>query len=283
MRILFLTALALISFAANSLLARAALSPGDTGPIAFTLIRLWTGAAALYALLAVTGQLKSIETSRNWAGAGMLLLYALMFSLAYVSLDTGTGALALFATVQLTILGVAAYNGRLQASEAVGAALAFAGFVYLVWPNLGTPGVFGLAAMVLSGIGWGAYTLLGRGAHSPLALTAENFLRASLLSTLLVIGFALAPEISLRGATYAALSGAVTSGCGYAIWYGVLPRLSTATSGVSQLLVPPLAAILGWLVLAEAMAPQALVATGLILGGVLIVILGPRLSVNNRP
>lgn len=283
MRILLLTSLALIAFAANSLLARAALADGEMGPLVFTLTRLWTGAAALYALLMFTGRLGQASEAQSWAGAGLLLLYALMFSLAYVTLDTGTGALALFATVQLTILGMAASQGRLRMIEGLGAVIAFAGFLYLVWPTLGTPSALGIGAMVLSGIGWGGYTILGRGAKTPLALTAGNFFLASLLATPLVLSLFFSPAITLEGLLYAAVSGAVTSGCGYAVWYAALPKLSPAVSGVSQLLVPPLAAVMGWLALAEPMGEQAVVATVLILSGVLVVLLGPRLLARAPP
>ncbi|MEM9738434.1 MAG: DMT family transporter [Pseudomonadota bacterium] len=282
LRLTLVTTFALFAFAANSLFARMALGSGDTGPVAFTLIRLWSGAAALYAILAISKGSNETEPSQGWAGAMALFLYALMFSVAYVSLDTGTGALALFATVQLTILGAAAWQGRLARVEVFGAILAFAGFTYLVWPTLGTPSIFGVAAMVLSGVGWGVYTLLGRGAGAPLPLTARNFFRASLVATPLMAAIYLNPSVTLSGAVFAALSGALTSGCGYAIWYSVIPRLSPAVTGVCQLLVPPLAAIMGWVALGEPMGREVLIATILILGGVLVVILGPAIQANRQ-
>ena len=278
MRTLILTIIALIAFAANSLLARAGLVDPNMGPKEFTLIRLISGAVMLAVILYFSRK-KTTSTQTNsgsWWGAAMLLLYALMFSLAYVTLDTGFGALCLFTSVQLTILGVAAARKNLGMIEFIGAAIAFAGFVYLVLPALGTPSRTGIFMMALSGIGWGVYTLLGRGAQNPLALTSGNFLRASLLALPLIILIMPQPTLSLQGIMLAMISGAITSGCGYAVWYAVLPRLSTAISGVCQLMVPPIAALMGWAVLGEALTLRLIIATLIILGGLYIVSLKPK-------
>ena len=278
MRTLILTIIALIAFAANSLLARAGLIDPNMGPKEFTLIRLISGAVMLAVILYFSRKkTTSTQTSSgSWWGAAMLLLYALMFSLAYVTLDTGFGALCLFTSVQLTILGVAAARKNLGMIEFIGAAIAFAGFVYLVLPALGTPSRTGIFMMALSGIGWGVYTLLGRGAQNPLALTSGNFLRASLLALPLIILIMPQPTLSLQGIMLAMVSGAITSGCGYAVWYAVLPRLSTAISGVCQLMVPPIAALMGWAVLGEALTLRLIIATLIILGGLYIVSLKPK-------
>ena len=280
---LSLTALALIAFAANSLLARAGLITSDLGqnmgPKEFTLIRLLSGALMLALILSVTGkkgQPPSLSQNGSWRGAAMLLLYALMFSLAYVTLDTGFGALCLFTSVQLTILGVAAFRKNLSRIEFIGAMIAFTGFIYLVIPALGTPNLSGIIMMAISGIGWGVYTLLGRGARDPLTLTGGNFWRASLLALPLLIFIAPSVALSNQGIWLAILSGALTSGCGYAIWYAVLPRLSAAMSGVSQLLVPPLAALMGWAALGENLTLRLIIATLIILSGLYIVTLKPR-------
>lgn len=267
-RLFLFTALALLAFAANSLLARAGLQSPEMGPIEFTLIRLISGAVMLALLLFLQKQ----KGSGSWPGAAMLLLYALMFSLAYVILDTGTGALCLFASVQLTILGVAASRKALNIKEVIGALIAFTGFVYFVLPTLGTPDWKGVALMTLSGIGWGFYTILGRASESPLTLTSGNFLRASLLALPLIFFILPAPSLSREGVLCAILSGAITSGCGYAIWYAVLPRISSALSAVSQLTVPPIAALMGWFFLGEVLGGRFILATMIIMTGLLIVV-----------
>lgn len=281
---LCLTSLALLAFAANSLLARAGLIDPHMGPEEFTLIRLISGALTLMLIVAISRQKgtpdKKTKKQGSWWGAAALLLYALMFSLAYVTLDTGFGALCLFTSVQLTILGISAVQKNIQRAETIGALIAFAGFIYLVLPTLGTPNRIGIFMMTLSGIGWGLYTLMGRTATQPLQLTARNFGRASLLAVPLFIFIFPSPDISPYGVGLAILSGAITSGCGYAIWYAVLPRLSAAFSGVSQLLVPPIAALMGWAVLGEVLTLRLFVATLIILLGLYIVILKPEFKRN---
>jgi drug/metabolite transporter (DMT)-like permease len=276
LRLLGLTGLALIAFAANSLLARAGLISPDMGAKEFTLIRLISGAVMLAVLLRFTPASKRSTRSGSWWGAAMLLLYALMFSLAYVTLDTGLGALCLFTAVQLTILGAAAFKKTLSTREALGAFIAFGGFIYLILPTLNGAGGMGIFMMALSGIGWGVYTLLGRGAKAPLALTGYNFTRASLLSLPLLLLIFPSPIVSIEGIGLAVISGALTSGCGYAVWYAVLPQLRRSIAGVSQLLVPPLAALMGWIVLGEALTLRLLIATLIILSGLMIVTLKPQ-------
>ncbi len=267
LKTLSLTALALLAFAANSLLARAGLLSPDMGPIEFTLIRLMAGAAALMLLLS----LRKEKQTGSWAGASMLLLYALMFSLAYVILDTGTGALCLFASVQLTILSVAAVKRELSWIEVVGASIAFGGFIYLVYPNITSPDWRGVVLMILSGIGWGFYTILGRSTENPLALTSGNFMRAAILALPLLVYIFPSPLVTSKGVVLAITSGAITSGIGYAIWYAALPRMSAAMSGVSQLSVPPIAAVLGWVCLGEVLGLRFAVATFIIIVGLLVV------------
>lgn len=268
LKLALLTALALLAFAANSLLARAGLLSPDMGPIEFTLIRLVAGAAMLALLLSF----KADRPSGSWISAAMLLLYALMFSLAYVVLDTGTGALCLFASVQLTILCTAAMKRDLNLAEIMGAIIAFGGFLFLVYPKLTSPDWSGVVLMTISGIGWGVYTLLGRSAQNPLALTGGNFLRAAMLAFPLIILVLPSPEINPYGVILAVISGAITSGIGYAIWYRALPHLSTALSGVSQLTVPPIAAAMGWLFLGEILGLRFVMATLIIVAGLSIVI-----------
>lgn len=275
MRLSFFTALALIAFAANSLLARAALQNGDAGAAEFTLIRLISGAFILAALLA--SQKRPILTAGSWSGGLMLLLYAGAFSFAYLKLDTGTGALALFTAVQLTILSWAAFKTGLSKTEIAGSAMAFAGFIYLLLPAinmsaLDVDSLSGFGLMVASGIGWGVYTIIGQSSQNPLAQTGGNFWRASLLALPLLIWIYPSHSLSLFGIGLAITSGAVTSALGYAIWYAVLPKLSSTLAATLQLLVPPLAALMGWSLLGEEMSLRLLVALIVISAGIGLVI-----------
>lgn len=267
-RLFLITALAMIAFAANSVFARLAMATGEAGPWAFTTVRIVSGALVLGLIASPLAALRS----GSWISACALLVYAAAFSLAYLSLTTGTGALLLFAMVQITMIGAALYGGeRLRPARWAGLLLAIAGLVWLLLPGLSAPPLKGALFMAASGVAWGVYSLRGRGATSPTALTAGNFLRAALimvpvgLAGVLIEGEALP---SGTGLAYALLSGAVTSGLGYAIWYAALRDLTSSLAAIAQLTVPAIAAAGGMVFLSEPLTTRFLIATALILAGV---------------
>ncbi|SFA97876.1 Threonine/homoserine efflux transporter RhtA [Poseidonocella pacifica] len=275
MRLFLLTALAMVAFAANSVLNRMALEGGETGPASFAAIRLASGAAMLCALLYVRGSPRRMPVSS--AGAVSLAVYVLGFSFAYVTLDAGVGALLLFGGVQITM-----FAGAVLSREAIplarwaGAALAFAGLVWLMWPGgAAAPSVAGAALMAAAAVGWGVYSLLGRGARDPLRSTAINFALATPLG--LLIAFVMHDGIDCSGAVLAVLSGTLTSGLGYALWYSVLPRLPAAVAAIAQLTVPVIAVAGGAVLLAEPVTARLIVAGMLVLSGVALGVLGPGL------
>lgn len=268
LRILLLGSLAMIAFAANSVLARFALVDGASGAWSFTLIRLISGALAL----ALMVRLK-VKGTGSWKGAVSLLIYVAGFSYAYLALGAGFGALVLFAIVQFTMVGWALKSGeRLSALQWAGLIAAFGALVWLLSPSLNAPSS-GLAilSMMAAGMGWGAYSLIGRSSKAPTRDTAGNFLRASLIALLLTpLVFVTQPEaVPGNTAIAAALaSGIITSGIGYAIWYGVLPALGRAQAGILQLTVPAIAALGGVLFLNEPLTLRLALSAAVILGGV---------------
>jgi drug/metabolite transporter (DMT)-like permease len=265
-----LALLALVCFAANSVLARFALGADRIDPASFTAIRLAAGAIVLWLVLRWQGAAAPAEPRPGpWAGAALLFLYAAPFSFAYVSLPTGTGALVLFGAVQLTMIGAALRRGeRPLLREWVGLLLALLGLVYLNLPGLGAPAPGGVALMALAGVAWGLYSLRGRSAGPPLRRTAESFIFA------MPMGIVLA-AISMREAHWsgvgigcAVASGALASGGGYAAWYAVLPRLTAARAGTIQLAVPVIAALAGTAILGERITLRLALSGVAILGGV---------------
>lgn len=270
-----LTGAALAGFAANSLLGRSALSTGGTGAVAFTAVRLGAGAAALAVLVRFgrSGREREREREGSWRAAAALFAYAAAFSFAFLRLSAGTGALVLFAAVQVTMIGGGRLAGhRPRAREWVGLALAAAGIVFLVLPGLTRPDPAGLALMALAGIGWGAYSLIGRGARRPLLATADNFLRTVPAAAVAVaVAFAAGgPSMTARGFALASASGALASGLGYALWYAALPGLTPSRAAIVQLLVPVLAALGGVALLGEAVTARLLVAGVAIATGVAV-------------
>jgi drug/metabolite transporter (DMT)-like permease len=282
MRLFLLTLLTMLAFAGNSILNRMAVGAGEIGPVEFAQVRVVAGAAMLLALVALRA---AREGGSVWpgaqgriVGAAALLVYLFGFSLAYGALDAGVGALILFGMVQITMFG-----GAILAAEVVplrrwlGAGVAFAGLVLLLAPGGGAGLDWHALSMVAAGVGWGVYSLAGRGQTDALGATAWNFALA--VPVALAAGLVLPGEgvtASATGLALAVLSGAVTSGLGYALWYAILPRLGAARAGVAQLTVPVLAAFGGALLLSEGVTLRFVLAALLVLGGVAMALLAPR-------
>ena len=267
MRLILLTTLTMIAFAANSVLNRMALVGNATGPAAFALMRLASGALFLIILASLRDGVQWRTPLRLW-GAATLALYVLGFSFAYVTLEAGVGALILFGGVQITMfVGALIAREQVPAAHWIGAAVAFGGLLVLLRPQGGVaPDRGGAALMAAAAVGWGVYSLLGRGSDNPLGATAANF-GLALPAGLLV--FALLPDtITARGAVLAVTSGAVTSGAGYALWYSVLPRLAASVAAVAQLTVPVIAVAGGLVLLGEPVTARFVIAAVLVLGGV---------------
>lgn len=258
----------LIAFAANSVLGRLALIDGDVGAWSYTLIRILSGGLVLVCLTGV----KTSVADGTWAGATSLLLYAVFFSFAYLMLPTGTGALILFAAVQLTMLGYGFSKGeRLSLLQWVGFLLAVGGLIYLLSPGLETPSLSGTVLMATAGIGWGIYSILGKRADNPTARTSGNFLKAGLILIVLSGPMLWAlPEVlpTVKGWALAVTSGAITSALGYALWYHVLKDISVTRAGIAQLCVPAIAALGGVLFVSEPLTVRFVAASALILSGV---------------
>ena len=308
------TIIALIAFAANSLLCRMALADGAIDAWNFTAIRLLSGAACLGLIMLLQAHfLKRTRLKRkvlkrtilkqsslkqtalqqagsvdktvlkekgDWLSAISLVIYAICFSVAYQALDTGTGALILFSAVQLTMIGWGIYNKeRLDGVQWTALLIALIGFIYLMLPSAAMPSLSGALIMAISGIAWGVYSIRGKTCVSPLRTTGFNFLRSLVAVPILaLIGMSYLNDISITGVILATASGAITSGIGYSIWYLAMPLLKTTQSAVVQLCVPLLAAIMGVVFLSEQLTLEFIIASSVILGAVLIFILN-----KNRP
>ena len=263
-----LVALALIAFAANSILARAALEGGRIDAASFTTLRLVAGAVTLWAILALRGGAPR-RADLDWRAATALFGYAVLFSFAYLSLDAGLGALVLFGAVQTTMIGVGLWMGeRTTWLGAAGAAAAAAGVAALLAPGETAPDPLGMALMCVSGVCWGVYSLLGRGAVDPVRATTVNFIAAAPMAILVSALFLGEARVNLAGVALAAASGAVASGCGYVIWYAALARLAATRAAILQLGTPVLAAVAGVLLLSEPVTWRLVGCSIAVLGGV---------------
>jgi drug/metabolite transporter (DMT)-like permease len=269
-----LTLAALVAFATNSILCRLALGNEAIDAYSFTAVRLGSGALVLLLLNASRKQ-QPDRSNGSWSGTLFLILYAFPFSLAYVRLDTGTGALLLFGAVQLTMIGHGLRSGeRPQPLEWLGLGGAVTGVAYLVFPGLTSPDPIGAAFMVTAGIGWGGYSIIGKSAGDPASVTAGNFRRAALLvvpTVALAWGWL---DLSPRGLLLAAASGALASGLGYTVWYAALKHLALTRAALAQLAVPVIAAGGGVVFVGESITLRLALASAMILGSIAIGILG---------
>ncbi|MDG1253625.1 MAG: DMT family transporter [Glaciecola sp.] len=281
------SAVAMLAFAGNSVLCRWALADTSIDPASFTVIRLISGSVFLVILVYViqpflqsspsdmasaspTGPAKLLG---SWSGAIALFAYAACFSFAYISLSAATGALLLFGSVQITMIGFSLWRGeRLNSWQITGVCSAIIGLGIMFLPSATTPGFLAGGLMSCAGIAWGVYSILGKQAGNPTLVTTGNFIRASILA--IVLGLLSLPYVVLdnTGIILAIVSGALASGAGYAIWYAVLPRITSTQAATMQLSVPVIASFGGLLLLNEAIALSFVVASFAILGGIALVI-----------
>ena len=261
----------MIAFASNSLLCRLALKQTAIDPATFTFVRIFSGAIALW--LVTKMRRISSDNSGNWASALALFAYAAAFSFAYVSLSAGTGALLLFGAVQAMMILWGFHKGeRLDLIQIFGLGVALAGLVVLVSPGLSAPSLIGSILMLGAGAAWGVYSLRGKVAGDAIAVTTGNFLRAVLFAVVVSLTLISRAHISLAGIAYAIISGAITSGLGYVIWYTALSGLRATSAAVVQLSVPVLAAAGGILLLGEPVTLRYIFASIAVLGGIALVI-----------
>jgi drug/metabolite transporter (DMT)-like permease len=272
-----LTALALVAFAGNSLLCRMALGQAAIDAASFSTVRIVAGACCLWLITAVTRR-GSVWTEGSWLSAVTLFAYAVPFSYAYGLLTAGTGALILFGIVQVTMIGGALVEGeRPRARQWVGLFVATAGLVYLLFPGIASPSPVGTALMAVAGVAWALYSIQGRGAVDPVAQNGGNFIR-TLPMLLIVSALALRVQhIETGGAILAILSGAVTTGLGYAVWYSALRGLTGTRAALVQLLVPVITVTGGIVFLHEPLSLRVVLSAAIVIGGIAL-----ALSANER-
>ena len=272
LRIVTLTSLAMIAFAGNSLLCRIALKDTSIDAASFTTIRLISGAVILWLIVQIRRGKQPGEG--NWLSAFALFFYAAGFSFAYINLSAATGALLLFGAVQATMIGYGVFVGeRLLKLQLTGLIFAFGGLIGLLLPGLTAPPLYSSVLMLGAGVAWGIYSLRGKGAEDPTRVTAGNFLRAVPIAAVLSLLTLNSTSLDTAGILYAASSGALTSGIGYAIWYAALPALKATSAATVQLSVPVIAALGGTVFLGEPITLRLTLASVAIIGGIALVIL----------
>ncbi|MFG0456161.1 DMT family transporter [Shewanella mangrovisoli] len=270
-RLFMLTTLTMLAFACNSILCRLALKDGSIDAGSFTLIRLLSGAIMLW-LLSLNKP--APEAKGHWSSALALFVYAAGFSYAYINMTASMGALLLFGAVQATMIGYGLYRKEtFNTRQWFGLACAAAGLLFLLFPGLSAPPLLSSLLMIIAGVAWGIYSIKGKGTKHPIPVSAGNFIRTVPMALLLLLLVRDPLAVSQMGIIYALASGAIASGLGYAIWYSILPLLSSTYAATVQLCVPLIAAVGGVLLLGEPLSLRLLLASCAILGGIALVVL----------
>jgi drug/metabolite transporter (DMT)-like permease len=268
-RIPLFTTFALCAFAANSVLNRLALGSHLIDPTSYISIRLMSGALTLWLLNSISKQTLSLPKPVSWWPAFYLFLYGITFSFAYQSLSSGMGAFILFGTVQTTMLATVFLRGeRPTWAEWLGLAVALTGLVYLLFPGLSAPNPLGALLMVTAGVAWAFYTLKGRGVKDPLQTTALNFALAVPMVLVANVFSFKTSHFNSEGVLYAVISGSLSSGVGYAVWYAALKGLTNTRAALLQLCVPIVAALGGVVFLSETITSRLVLAGLLIVSGI---------------
>jgi drug/metabolite transporter (DMT)-like permease len=276
LRIILITFLSLLAFAANSLITRFALEETSIDEASFILLRLVSGALFLWLYLLFKNNSKAYKAG-TWLAALALFIYAVSFTYGYGLIAAGTGALLLFGSVQITMTFAGYRKGeRLNIIQLIGFFLALCGLVILMLPGITAPSFVGAFLMCISGVAWSVYTLQGRDASNPGDTTTGNFIKASPMAILLWLSVYLTTHDTINLATdgifYALLSGIVTSAIGYIIWYSVLPELKATQAAIVQLSVPLLVTVAGAILLNESISLRVILACVTILSGTILVL-----------
>ena len=273
MKPLLLTLLAMLAFAANSILCRMALGGLLIDAASFTTIRLVSCAMMLLIILASRESSIRKTLSFDIKASVALFLYAICFSFAYINLSTGTGALILFGTVQLTMIVIGVLQGdRPKPLAWLGVEVACSGLVYLISPGVSAPSLTGTILMTTAGLAWGVYSWRGKGVTNPVAVTTWNFVATVPLTITASLIFLTAADLQLPGVLLAILSGALASGVGYVIWYAALPYLKPTSAAAVQLSVPMIAALGGVIFMSEPLTLRLSIASIVTLSGIALVI-----------
>lgn len=277
MKPFLLTLFALVAFALNSILCRMALRTEEIDAASFTAVRIVSGSIVLCLLAFLFRRSRSVYKNGSWSSALFLFTYAVCFSFAYMGLSAGTGALILFCSVQLTMIGIGFAKGdRPSMIEWLGLVCALGGLLYLTFPGLTAPPLISSFVMAIAGAAWGLYSLKGKAVNDPLTVTAGNFVLSVPFAAVTVLLLWRNLHLSSRGIVLAVVSGAIASGIGYTIWYTALKYHTSTRAAILQLAVPVIAAIGGVVLLNEAATLRLIMASALILGGIAVAIAGKK-------
>ena len=275
MKFVFLILISLLFLGLNSIFCKLALSNNYIDAFSFTFFRLFFGAITLLLIFFYKSKKISILPKSNWLSSFMLFLYAICFSYSFLDINAGFGTLLLFAVVQMVMLAFSLFHKeKINLQKIIGIFLALFGLIYLLYPKESFEvSLFHAFLMIIAGIAWAVYTILGKKSSDSLYNTMDNFIKSLVFVGILYILFL--PEnsfISQNGLLLAFISGSLTSAIGYVLWYEILPKLQYITAGVIQLFVPIISIIISIIFLNESLSTTLFLSTIIIFTGIILTI-----------
>ena len=272
LKLFILIFIALLFLAVNSILCKMAISTQNIDAFSFTILRIFSGAILLLGIYFYKNRNLKFDMKKNWISSFMLFLYAICFSYSYINMFAGIGTLILFAVVQLSMILIALfYKEKLTINKILGIIVAFGGLVFLLYPKEDFfLSFFHTFLMIISGIAWAIYSVIGKSSTNALLNTTDNFFKATIFTIIFMVFFIKELKLDLYTSFLAVISGAITSALGYLIWYKILPKIQITTASILQLIVPILAIFLSVIVLDEKFSFELGISTFIILFGIFL-------------
>ncbi len=272
LKLFILIFIALLFLAVNSILCKMAISTQNIDAFSFTILRIFSGAILLLGIYFYKNRNLKFDMKKNWISSFMLFLYAICFSYSYINMFAGIGTLILFAVVQLSMILIALfYKEKLTINKVLGIIVAFSGLVFLLYPKEDfSLSFFHTFLMIISGIAWAIYSVIGKSSTNALLNTTDNFFKATIFTIIFMVFFIKELKLDLYTSFLAVISGAITSALGYLIWYKILPKIQITTASILQLIVPILAIFLSVIVLDEKFSFELGISTFIILFGIFL-------------
>jgi drug/metabolite transporter (DMT)-like permease len=272
-KLFFITSISLLFLGLNSIFCKAVLVNNDMDAYSFTFFRLFFAAITLVVIYLFKTKKFVFSTKSNWISSFMLFLYAVCFSYSYLSIEAGFGTLLLFGVVQIVMMiSSFFYKEKISIQKIVGLVISFFGLAYLLFPKESFEvSYFYSFLMIISGIAWAFYTILGKKSSDSLFNTMDNFIKATLFVILFYFLFVFETlHFTSYGLFFAFISGSITSALGYVLWYEVLPKIDILTAGIIQLFVPIISIIVSIIFLSEVLTINLVISTVLVSIGIII-------------
>ena len=278
-KFIFLIALSLLFLASNSIYCKLALVNNYIDAYSFTILRLLFGAITL--VLIYFYKTKKIYFSKkiNWLSSFMLFSYAICFSYSFMNIDAGMGTLLLFTVVQIVMVLFSLFQKeKITVQKFFGVILALFGLAYLLYPKDSFEiSLFHAFLMIIAGVSWAIYTILGKKSSDSLYNTMDNFVKSLIFIVIFYILFL--PEnmfITNKGLLLAFISGSVTSAIGYVLWYEVLPKMQFITAGIIQLFAPIISIVISIVFLNESLSMTLFLSATMIFIGIILTIFSKK-------